>query len=77
MTGTRINTTEGDKLDSFLVKEHGRWELYFCRGAGKCTKTLSQRMKLSRTHGKCQDCVLGKEEETLQQLSDRIQRGDA
>lgn len=66
-----------EKLESFLVKDGGRFELYFCRGEGKCTKKPSEKMRMSRLKKRCSDCVRGNDDETLEQLQARLNRGDA
>lgn len=70
--------TEQVKLHAMLHKERdGTFALYFCRGPGKCTKTLTERKKLSRKKRVCEDCVRGDENETLEHLAQRMNRGDA
>lgn len=66
-------------LDAMLVKERGgaHFAMYFCRGPGKCTRTKAERKKLSRKNRACPDCVRGDESETLAELQQRMQRGDA
>lgn len=49
-------------------------QLFFCRGDGKCSRPAAQRER-AKTH--CSDCVAGRDEETLEQLVERIQRGNA
>lgn len=66
------------KLDAMLHKERdGTFSMYFCRGAGKCAKTVNERKKLSRKQRVCEDCVKGDEAETLEHLVQRMNRGDA
>jgi hypothetical protein len=66
------------QLDAMLHKERdGTFAMYFCRGKGKCTKTLAERKKLSRKKRVCEDCVKGDESETLEHLMLRVNRGDA
>jgi hypothetical protein len=68
------------KLDATLVRDPDApdgFALYFCRGAGKCTRTEAEKKKLSRKNRACPDCVRGREEETLEQLAERIAKGDA
>lgn len=65
-------------LDAMLHKEpDGTFSLYFCRGPGKCGKTVNERKKLSRKKRTCEDCVKGRDNETLEELMNRINRGDA
>lgn len=71
-------TNSNVKLDAMLHKERdGTFAMYFCRGAGKCTKTLNERKKLSRKKRVCEDCVRGDDKETLAHLVMRMNRGDA
>lgn len=66
------------KLDATLHKEaDGSFALYFCRGEGKCTKTKYERQKMLRKKQVCKDCIKGDENETLEQVLQRINRGDA
>jgi hypothetical protein len=66
------------KLDAMLHKERdGTFSMYFCRGPGKCVKTVAERKKLSRKKRVCEDCVKGDESETLEHLVRRMNRGDA
>lgn len=75
-----MNTQDNGQvtLEATLHREaDGTFAMYFCRGDGRCTKPRSERMKMSRLHQVCSDCVKGKEDETLEELATRIQRGDA
>ena len=66
------------QLGATLHKEKdGTFTLYFCRGPGKCTKTELEKMKMSRLHKKCHDCVVGQDEQTLGDIDNQITRGDA
>lgn len=66
------------KLDAMLHKERdGTFSMYFCRGPGKCAKTVTERKKLSRKKRTCEDCVKGDGSETLEHLMLRMNRGDA
>jgi hypothetical protein len=57
-------------LTSFL--DDRTRQLYFCRGPVQCTRpNVSMRRK------RCPDCVLGREGETIQQLIERMKRGDS
>lgn len=61
-----------DKLVTFLHRERsGEFNLYACRGTGKKCPHKRARKK------KCDDCVKGRPEETIEQLLIRIERGDA
>lgn len=55
----------------------GTFSMYFCRGAGKCTKTEYERKKMSRKKQVCSDCVKGDDNESIQDVLDRINKGDA
>lgn len=66
------------KLTGLLHKEKdGTFSMYFCRGAGKCTKTLYEQKKMSRKKQVCGDCIKGEDGETLENVLTRINRGDA
>lgn len=71
-------TEQNIHMDAMLHRERdGTFALFFCRGPGKCTKTKPERKKLSRKQRVCEDCVRGQEDETLAQLAERMNRGDA
>jgi hypothetical protein len=61
-----VDTTNGRRL----TKANGR--LFFCRGAGKCSDPAPEKRKK-----RCSDCVEGDMKETVRNLVDRIERGDA
>lgn len=66
------------KLDMILVKvgpgnKPEDFKLYACRGEGKGCKRNTFRARKKQ----CDDCVEGRDEETMQQLMDRMERGDA
>ena len=69
------------KMEAFLIRERGAPQghrLYFCRGPGKCTKTALQKMRMSRLHERCTDCVPAtNEKQTLGDIAKNINRGDA
>lgn len=66
------------KLDATLHKEpDGTFVMYFCRGDGKCTKSKLEKMKMSRLHKICRDCVKGEDQQTLGEIDALIKRGDA
>lgn len=53
--------------------EPSSFQLWACRGEGRGCRRNS-----FRTHKKhCEDCVLARDDETIQQLMTRIQRADA
>jgi hypothetical protein len=63
------------KLHAILerVKPGGRsscFRLWFCRNRGAAC------IKQQRTAKHCDECILGKPEETLSELAERITRGD-
>lgn len=64
-------------IDSFLVKERGQFSLFFCRGPGKCTKSESQKWRMSRLKQKCQDCLKGEDHQTIGEVATKLERGDA
>ena len=46
-------------------------EMYFCRGKEKgCDRNIA-------IEGKCERCITGKPEETVEDIYNRIQQGDA
>lgn len=55
----------GDTLDCF--------QLWLCRGEGKGCKRNKHRKSIVH----CDDCVLGDDKETLEELQKRVTRGDA
>lgn len=62
------------KLNMILHKRSdGHFELYGCVGAGKGCKRNYTRNK----GVKCDDCVLADENETIEQLYNRMTRGSA
>lgn len=66
------------KLDATLHKERdGTFVMYFCRGEGKCTKTEYERKKMSRKKQVCSDCIKGRDDQTLEEILQQINRGDA
>lgn len=56
-----------DRLVMFLDPKGRGWEMWACRGKGKCLEPAPSKRKHH-----CKDCVLGKEEETLAQLQARM-----
>ena len=71
--------SDAPKLHLILYKRrNGQWAMAACRGANKgCEKTIrdSERNKLKRP---CPDCVpADNPNETVGELYERIQRGDA
>lgn len=65
------------ELDAMLHREpDGTFSMYFCRGPGKCTTGTKKRTKLSAAGKVCRDCIKGDERDTLQDVADRIERGD-
>lgn len=72
-----MSTKEPD-LEMILVKvgkgnSPEDFKLYACRGAGKGCKRNTYRARKKQ----CDDCVEARDEETMQQLMDRLARGDA
>jgi len=61
--------SDARKVKTFMVDRVGGQVLYVCRGPGRC-------LDLNRKE-KCFDCVLADDEETLQEVLDRMDRGDA
>lgn len=65
------------KLEAFLIREGRELALYFCRGDGKCTKSALDKMRMSRLHKKCPDCIKPPEGKTIGEVLKQLERGDA
>lgn len=73
-----MTTQPAKKLDATLHRERdGTFSMYFCRGPGKCTKTQLEKMRMSRLHKVCRDCIKGDDEQTLGEIDGKLARGDA
>ena len=67
--------SESPKMHFILFKRRGEFELAACRGQYKgCNVQLKQRQKM----GPCEHCIICEDEnETIGQIYDRLQKGDA
>jgi hypothetical protein len=58
-------------LRAFLDMSTGTGRLFFCRGT-RC----AQKDRLARKT-KCEDCIMPRDDETMEQVAAKIEKGDA